>query len=246
MSEQRVALVTGASRGIGRAIAMALGQRNIIVAGTATSESGAAQLTADFAAAGVQGAGFVLKLGEMDSITACHEAVSSAPGSPAILVNNAGITRDGLFLRMKPEQWEEVIHTNLTGVFHLTKACIRAMLKARWGRIVSISSVVGIMGNPGQANYCASKAGVIGFTKSIAHEFATKGITANAVAPGFIATDMTAELTEQQAAAIQQQIPMGRMGEAEDIAQAVAFLASDNAAYITGQTLNVNGGMCMV
>lgn len=244
--EGKVAFVTGASRGIGRAIATALGKRGATVIGTATSDSGAAKITEYLNAEGVKGKGLALNVCDPEAIQAAFKAVTDEFGAPLIVVNNAAITQDNLFLRMKAEQWDSVIKTNLDGVFHVTKAAMRAMLKARWGRIVNISSVVGIMGNPGQANYCAAKAGVIGFTKSIAQEMAAKGITANAVAPGFIDTDMTRELNDDQRQAINEKIPMGKIGQPEDIANAVVFLASEDAAYITGQTLNVNGGMCMV
>ena len=242
----KVALVTGASRGIGRAIAVALGKCGATVVGTATSNEGAEKITAGLKAEGVSGRGYALNVCDKEVIKETYKQITDEWGAPLILVNNAAITQDNLFLRMKTEQWESVIKTNLDGVFHLTKAAMRAMLKARWGRIVNITSIVAIMGNPGQANYCAAKAGVIGFTKSIAQEMASKGITANTVAPGFIDTDMTRTLNDAQREAIHQKIPMGKIGQPEDIANAVVFLASDKAAYITGQTLNVNGGMCMV
>ncbi|MCB1827493.1 MAG: 3-oxoacyl-ACP reductase FabG [Coxiellaceae bacterium] len=244
--EGKVAFITGASRGIGRAIAIALGKRGATVVGTATSDAGAAKISEYLKAEGIKGAGYMLDVCNPEAIADVYAKVSEKHGVPLILVNNAAVTDDNLFLRMKPEQWSRVIQTNLDGVFHVTKAAMRGMLKARWGRVINITSVVAVMGNPGQANYCAAKAGVIGFTKSIAQEMAVKGITANAVAPGFIDTDMTRELNDVQRQAINEKIPMGKIGQPEDIANTVAFLASDDAAYMTGQTLNVNGGMCMV
>jgi len=242
----KIALVTGASRGIGKSVAMILAQAGAQVVGTATSDAGAQKIAANFEGAGLPGHGFVVDVGDPDAIAKLVSEVEKKVGAPNILVNNAAITRDNLFLRMKESEWHDVIRTNLDAMFHLTKACIRSMVKARWGRIISISSVVGVTGNPGQANYCAAKAGVIGFTKSIAQELAGRNITANTVAPGFIETDMTAALTDQQKEAILAQIPSKRMGKPEDIAQAVAFLASEGASYITGATLHVNGGMAMI
>lgn len=244
--DDKVAFITGASRGIGKATAVALGQRGVTVVGTATSESGAEKISDYLKVEGIKGLGYVLNVCDPEAVQATYAKISEEFAVPLILVNNAAVTEDNLFLRMKPEQWDKVIRTNLDGVFYTTKAVMRAMLKARWGRVINITSVVAIMGNPGQANYCASKAGVIGFTKSIAQEMAMKGITANAVAPGFIDTDMTRQLNDTQRQAINEKIPMGKIGQPEDIANTVAFLASDEAAYITGQTLNVNGGMCMV
>lgn len=247
MSEQnRVALVTGATRGIGKAIALELAKQGVSVVGTATSEAGAESITAYFSAAGFNGVGVVLNVTNPDSIQTALTTVEGKFGAPEILVNNAGITRDNLLLRMKDEEWDDVINTNLTAIFRLTKACIRAMVKARWGRIISISSVVGASGNPGQANYAASKAGLIGFNKSLAQEIATRGITANVVAPGYIASDMTEALNDDQKNAILERIPMQQIGQPQDIANAVAFLASDAASYITGVTLHVNGGMIMI
>lgn len=246
MSDQKVALVTGASRGIGKAIALKLASEGFIVAGTATSEGGAEGISQYLKESGFMGQGFTLNVCDEEQIKAVHKQISEDFGVPQVLVNNAAITKDNLFLRMKSEQWDAVINTNLNGVFHVTKACMRGMFKARWGRIVSITSIVGVSGNPGQANYCAAKAGVIGFTKSIAMEMAATGVTANTIAPGFIDTDMTRSLTEAQQAAILGQIPMKKMGAPEDIAESVAFLVSDKAAYITGQTLHINGGMLMV
>lgn len=243
---QKVAVVTGASRGIGKAIALALGQQGYVVAGTATSDAGAEKISHYLQEAGITGKGYVLNVCEEESVAATYEQISTDFAAPLVLVNNAAITQDNLFLRMKPEQWQAVIDTNLNSVFRMTKACLRAMLKQKWGRVITITSVVGVSGNPGQANYCAAKAAVIGFSKSLGQEMAAKNITFNTVAPGFIKTDMTDALTEQQQAAILGQIPMKRMGAPEDIANTVAFLASDQAAYITGQTLHVNGGMYMV
>ncbi len=246
MSEQnRVALVTGATRGIGKAIALELAKQGVSVVGTATSEAGAESISAYFSAAGLNGVGVVLNVTNPESIQNALTTVEEKFGAPEILVNNAGITRDNLLLRMKDEEWDDVINTNLTAIFRLTKACIRAMVKARWGRIISISSVVGASGNPGQANYAASKAGLIGFNKSLAQELATRGITANVVAPGYIASDMTEALNDDQKNAILSRIPMQQIGQPQDIANAVAFLASDAASYITGVTLHVNGGMYM-
>ena len=241
----KIALVTGATRGIGKAIALQLAKQGVMVAGTATSQSGADKISAMFTEAGLQGAGFVLNVTDSDAIAATVKAINDQFGVINILVNNAGITQDNLFLRMKPEQWDSVINTNLNSLYHLTKVCIRPMLKARWGRIINITSVVAVSGNPGQANYCSAKAGMIGFTKSIGQEFAAKGITANSVAPGFISTDMTNALTDDQKEAICSAIPMKKIGEPDDIANTVTFLASDDAKYITGQTLHVNGGMYM-
>jgi 3-oxoacyl-[acyl-carrier protein] reductase len=240
-----IALVTGASRGIGKAIAAVLGSKGATVIGTATSGSGAQGITDSFSASGIKGAGKVLDVTDPDSIAALMASVQEEFGVPTILVNNAGITRDNLLMRMKDDEWEDVIATNLTSVFRMSKACLRGMMKAKHGRIVTITSVIGATGNPGQANYAATKAGVIGFTKSLAREIGSRGITVNAVAPGFIDTDMTRELPEAQQQALLEQIPLGRLGAVEDIANAVAFLTSANAAYITGETLHVNGGMYM-
>jgi 3-oxoacyl-[acyl-carrier protein] reductase len=245
MLENDLALVTGASRGIGHAIAMALAGAGARVIGTSTSAEGAAALTAAFKSAGVQGRGAVLEASSPASIDALLAELEGAEGLPTILVNNAAITRDMLLLRMKPEDWDAVLTTNLTSVFRLSKACIKRMMKERRGRIVNITSIVGLTGNPGQTNYSAAKAGLLGFTKSLAREVASRGITVNAVAPGFIDTDMTRALNDEQRTALQGQIPMGRLGTAEDIAAAVLFLASPSAAYITGETLHVNGGMYM-
>ncbi len=239
--QQSIAVVTGASRGIGQAIAKALVEANYYVVASATSESGVAAIKEYL---GEQGTAFVLNLADKDSCAQFTEQVN-ALGAVSVLVNNAGITKDTLMLRMKDEDWDSVIETNLSGAFRLTKSFLKGMMKQRWGRIVNISSVVGAMGNPGQANYCASKAGIEGFTRSLAYELGSRGITVNAVAPGFIATDMTHELTEDQKQAMMANIPLGRYGEADEIAKAVRFLASDDAAYITGQVLGVNGGLNM-
>jgi 3-oxoacyl-[acyl-carrier protein] reductase len=245
MLQNDVALVTGASRGIGHEIAMALGKAGARVIGTSTTPEGAAALTSALASHGCNGRGAVLDAAEAASIDALVGELESAGEMPTILVNNAAITRDMLLLRMKPEDWDRVITTNLTSVYRLSKACLRRMMKERRGRIVTISSVVGLTGNPGQANYAAAKAGILGFTKSLAREVASRGITVNAVAPGFIDTDMTRALAEAQRAELLKQIPAGRLGAAAEVAAAVLFLASPQAAYITGETLHVNGGMYM-
>jgi len=238
----QVALVTGASRGIGAAVASALLAAGATVIGTATTESGAAAVTE---ALGGKGRGIVLNIADDASVQSALEDLQAHEGSPTILVNNAGITRDNLLMRMKSEEWDEVIATNLSGAFRVSKACLRGMMKARFGRIVNIASVIGIMGNAGQANYAAAKAGLIGFSKSLAREVGSRNITVNVVAPGFIDTDMTRVLPEEQRTNLQAQIPLGRLGEAHDIANAVVFLASPAGAYITGETLHVNGGMLM-
>jgi 3-oxoacyl-[acyl-carrier protein] reductase len=240
-----IALVTGASRGIGKAIAEVLGNRGATVIGTATSESGAQGITDSLSSSGIKGSGKVLNVTSPDSIDALMKAVQDEFGTPTILVNNAGITRDNLLMRMKDDEWDDVIETNLTSAFRMSKACLRGMMKAKHGRIVTITSVVGATGNPGQANYAATKAGVIGFTKSLAREIGSRGITVNTVAPGFIDTDMTRALPEEQRDALLEQIALGSLGTVEDIANAVAFLVSADAAYITGETLHVNGGMYM-
>jgi 3-oxoacyl-[acyl-carrier protein] reductase len=245
MLQNDVALVTGASRGIGHEIAMALGKAGARVIGTSTTPEGAAALTSALASHGCNGRGAVLDAAEAASIDALVGELESAGEMPTVLVNNAAITRDMLLLRMKPEDWDRVITTNLTSVYRLSKACLRRMMKERRGRIVTISSVVGLTGNPGQANYAAAKAGILGFTKSLAREVASRGVTVNAVAPGFIDTDMTRALAEAQRAELLKQIPAGRLGAAAEVAAAVLFLASPQAAYITGETLHVNGGMYM-
>lgn len=242
----KVVLVTGASRGIGRSIAMMYGQQGATVVGTSTSEAGAQALTDFFSEQSIKGLGVALDVSSLDSIKTLMLAMKESVGMPQILINNAGITNDNILLRMNEDQWQDVINTNLTGVYRLTKACVKSMFRAKAGRIINITSVVGVTGNPGQANYCASKAGVIGFTKAAAAEFAPFGITVNAVAPGFIETDMTSSLKEDVKQQLLETIPMRSLGSVQDIAQAVLFLTSDEAGYITGQTLHVNGGMCMV
>lgn len=239
----KIALVTGASRGIGRAIAQTLAARGARVFGTATSENGA-QSISDYLAD--KGQGLVLDVTQTNSIDATLEVIRATAGEIDILVNNAGITRDNLLMRMKDEEWNDILATNLTAIFRLSKSLMRPMMKKRYGRIITIGSVVGSMGNVGQANYAAAKAGLIGFSKSLAREVAARGITVNVVAPGFIETDMTAALPDNQRNDILAQVPAGRLGQAQEIAEAVAFLASDHAAYITGETLHVNGGMLMV
>ena len=245
MLDQDLALVTGASRGIGRAIALALGSAGATVVGTATTSEGAAQLGAALAAAGISGRGAVWNAADPASTEALIKDMDEAGGMPTILVNNAGIARDALILRMKSEDWEQTLAVNLSAVFRLSKACLRRMLKERHGRIINIGSVVGAIGNAGQVHYSAAKAGLVGFTKALAREVATRNITVNTVAPGFIETDMTRSLTDAQRAAYLSQIPAGRFGAAEEVANTVAFLASREAAYITGQTLHVNGGLYM-
>ena len=239
----RTALVTGASRGIGAGIAKLLAARNLRVVGTATTDAGAARIGE---ALGDARAGRRLDVRDPDSVDRFFGELAEEPGMPLVLVNNAGITRDNLMLRMTPEQWTAVIDTNLTGLYRVTRPVLRGMLRARWGRVVNLSSVVARSGNPGQTNYASSKAGIEGFTRSLALEVASRGITVNAVAPGYIATDMTGELSESQAGALLQRVPVGRMGTVEDIAEAVAFLVSDAGGYITGETLHVNGGLHVV
>lgn len=241
--EGKIALVTGASRGIGRATAETLAARGATVIGTATSEKGAADISAWL---GDKGRGYLLNVADVASIESVLASIQAEFGDIDILVNNAGITRDNLLIRMKDDEWQDVLDTNLTSVFRLSKAVLRAMMKKRFGRIITIGSVVGASGNPGQANYAAAKAGLVGFSKSLACEVASRGITVNVVAPGFIATDMTRALTDEQRAGILADVPANRLGEAKEIASAVAFLASDEAGYITGETLHVNGGMYMI
>lgn len=240
--QNKIALVTGATRGIGRAIAEELSAKGAFVIGTATSEKGAESISAYL---GDKGKGLVLNVTDAESIEQVLAQIKEQFGDIDILVNNAGITRDNLLMRMKDEEWFDIMQTNLTSVYRLSKAMLRTMMKKRYGRIITIGSVVGSSGNPGQTNYCAAKAGVIGFSKSLAKEVSSRGITVNVVAPGFIATDMTEELTEDQKNAILSQIPAGQLGQAKDIAKAVAFLASEDASYITGETLHVNGGLYM-
>jgi 3-oxoacyl-[acyl-carrier protein] reductase len=240
-----IALVTGASRGIGKAVALRLGNDGATVIGTATSDAGAEKITAYLKENGITGMGVMLNVTDQTSIDSVLETITKEFGAPTILVNNAGITRDNLLMRMKQEEWDDIIDTNLTSVYRLSKACMRAMTKARKGRIISISSVVGAAGNAGQTNYAAAKAGLLGFTKSLARELGARGVTVNAVAPGFIDTDMTKALPDAQREALLTGIPLNRLGQPEEIAAAVAFLASAGAAYITGETLHVNGGMYM-
>lgn len=246
MLNSQIALVTGASRGIGAAIAQELGRQGAIVIGTATSESGTAAISEALKAANIQGMGLALDVNDATQIEATLKTITSTFGEVSILINNAGITRDTLLMRMKDEDWDAVISTNLTSVFRMSQAVLRPMMKARTGRIISISSVVGHMGNAGQANYAAAKAGMTGFTKSLAAEVGSRGITVNCVAPGFIDTDMTAELPEPIKTKMLERIPLGRLGAVHEIAATVAFLASSHAAYISGETIHVNGGMLMV
>lgn len=242
---QRVALVTGASRGIGRAIAIRLAEAGRIVIGTATTETGAASISQALAERGLQGGGLALNVTDPASIAAVLKKIGETWGEPLILVNNAAITRDNLLMRMKDEEWQSILDTNLTSVYRMSKAVLRAMTKERFGRIVNIASVVAQTGNAGQANYAAAKAGMIGFTKSLAKEIGSRNVTVNAVAPGFIDTDMTRALPDAHKQALLGAIPLGRLGTAEEVAHAVAFLCSEEAAYITGETLNVNGGLYM-
>jgi 3-oxoacyl-[acyl-carrier protein] reductase len=245
MLTNQIALVTGASRGIGQAIAYALGNEQATVIGTATSEAGAQKISDGFKENGIIGTGMVLNVADSDSVTACLKKICEDYASPDILVNNAGVTRDGLLMVMKDEQWDDIINTNMTSIFRMSKAVVRPMMKKRSGRIINISSVVGSTGNPGQTNYAAAKAGLVGFSKSLAREIGSRNITVNTVSPGFIDTDMTKELSDDQIKTLTGQIPLGRLGSAEDIAAAVVFLASPSAAYITGENIHVNGGMYM-
>lgn len=240
--DKKIAIVTGASRGIGRAIAEKLALDGFFVIGTATSESGAEAISAYLAE---NGKGYTLNVADAESIEAFIKTIGDAFGVPAVLVNNAGITRDNLLMRMKDEEWDDIINTNLTSVFRMSKALMRGMIKARYGRIINISSVVGATGNAGQANYAAAKAGMVGFAKSMAKEVGSRGITVNTVAPGFIDTDMTKELSADIKNSLLGSIALGRLGQPEEIANAVSFLASEQASYITGETLHVNGGMYM-
>ena len=245
MLENQIAFVTGASRGIGGAIALELGRRGATVIGTATTEEGAQIIGKYLKEAGVKGTGATLNVNNAVQMESVLKVVNEEFGDIAILVNNAGITRDNLLLRMKDEEWDEILETDLKSVFRLSRAVLRAMMRSRYGRIINISSVVGATGNIGQSNYAAAKAGLFGFSKSLAREVGSRNITVNCIAPGFIATDMTRSLTEKQQEYLMQQIPLGRLGHAEDVASAVAFIASPGAAYITGATLHVNGGMFM-
>jgi 3-oxoacyl-[acyl-carrier protein] reductase len=243
--ESKVALVTGASRGIGRAIAERLAADGLTVVGTATSQGGADSIAAYLSESGGAGTGMVLRVEDQDSVSELIAAVNAQFGAPTVLINNAGITRDNILMRMKEDEWSDVINTNLTALYRVCKACARGMTKARWGRIINITSVVGCMGNAGQSNYAATKAGAEGFSRALARELGSRNITVNCIAPGFIDTDMTRELPAEQREQLQQQIPLGRLGEATEIAALVGFLASDSGAYITGETVHVNGGMYM-
>ena len=243
--EKKVALVTGASRGIGKAIAQCLCSEGYVVIGTATSDDGAERISSYLNAAGNGGCGMKLDVGSDESVICVIKAITENHGAPLILVNNAGITKDNLLMRMKADEWGDVINTNLNALYRTTKACLRGMTKARWGRIINITSVVGSMGNPGQSNYAATKAGAEGFSRAMSKEVGSRSITVNCVAPGFIDTDMTAELSESQKDAMLGQIPLGRLGAPEEIAALVGFLSSDAAAYITGETVHINGGMYM-
>ena len=245
MLKGQIALVTGASRGIGRAIALDLGRHGATVIGTATSESGAQSITSYLGEAGVSGRGLVLDVNDAAAIDAALALIRSEFGEIAILVNNAGITRDNLVMRMTDAEWDDIMSTNLKSIFRMSRAVLRAMVKARYGRIINISSVVGAMGNAGQANYAAAKAGIFGFSKSLAREVGSRNVTVNSIAPGFIDTDMTRALSDAQRDSLIQHVPMGRLGQAEDVAAAVTFLASPAAGYITGSTLHVNGGLYM-
>lgn len=245
MPSGKIALVTGASRGIGKAIALELGKQGAIVVGTATSEAGAQTISGYLQQAAVRGLGITLQVNDAESIHAALDSIQQRYGEIAILVNNAGITRDNLLMRMKDEEWDDIMDTNLGSVFRLSRAVLRAMMKARYGRIISIASVVGAMGNAGQTNYSAAKAGIVGFSKSLAREVGSRNITVNCVSPGFIDTDMTRALPEAQRDALLTHIPLGRLGQVTDVAHAVGFLASLQAGYITGANLHVNGGMYM-
>jgi 3-oxoacyl-[acyl-carrier protein] reductase len=241
----KVALVTGASRGIGQAIALELGRNGAVVVGTATSESGAERISATFKENGIEGFGLMLDVCSAESVDSVLSQIQERVGAPLILVNNAGITRDNLMMRMKDDEWNDVINTNLNSLFRLSKGVLRGMTKARWGRIISIGSVVGAMGNAGQVNYAAAKAGLEGFSRALAREVGSRAVTVNSVSPGFIDTDMTRELPQAQRDSLTAQIPLGRLGQAEEIAHVVAFLASEGAGYVTGATIPVNGGMYM-
>jgi 3-oxoacyl-[acyl-carrier protein] reductase len=241
----RVALVTGASRGIGKAIAEQLARDGLVVVGTATSSAGAESISGYLSELGNTGRGMVLQVGDPDSVKTLLTEVAAEYSAPLVLVNNAGITRDNLLMRMKEQEWDAVIDTNLNALYRLSKACLRGMTKARWGRIINVSSVVGSMGNIGQSNYAATKAGAEGFSRALAREVGSRSITVNCVAPGFIDTDMTRELPEEQRQLLQDQIPLGRLGDAAEVAAVVGFLAAEQAGYITGETIHINGGMYM-
>lgn len=243
--EARVALVTGASRGIGRAIAEALAADGFTVVGTATTDAGADAITAYLKEAGHAGCGMRLDVSDADSVSAVVKSIADTYGAPLVLVNNAGITRDNILMRMKDDEWDDVINTNLSAIYRVSKACLRGMTKARWGRIVNITSVVGSMGNIGQSNYAATKAGAEGFARALARELGSRSVTVNCVAPGFIDTDMTRELSDEQRELMLANIPLGRLGEPAEIAALVSFLCSDAAGYITGETVHINGGMHM-
>lgn len=242
---EKVALVTGASRGIGKAIAEQLAADGLVVVGTATSDAGADGITGYLEAAGARGCGMVMQVGDSDSISGVMAALAERFAAPLILVNNAGITRDNILMRMKPDEWDAVVDTNLNALYRVSKACLRGMTKARWGRIINITSVVGSMGNIGQSNYAATKAGAEGFSRALSRELGSRAVTVNCVAPGFIDTDMTRELPEAQRELLLQQIPLGRLGDPAEVAAVVSFLASPQGAYITGETIHINGGMYM-
>jgi len=246
MLNEKLVLVTGASRGIGRAIALTLGDAGATVIGTATSDEGASNITKIFAENNILGKGMILNVTDNEQISELLKSITADYGSVDILVNNAGITRDNILVRMKEDEWDDIINTNLSSVYKMSKAVLRGMIKKRSGRIISITSVVGAMGNAGQSNYAAAKAGIMGFTKSLAREVGVRGITVNAIAPGFIETDMTNKLPEDQKVALASQIPMARLGTVDEIAQSVLFLAGESGSYITAQTLHVNGGMYTV
>lgn len=241
-----IALVTGATRGIGNAIAQALGNAGATVIGTATSANGAQSITDNLKAAGIEGEGYVLDVNDNEAVSTLIKDISERYGTPSILINNAGITRDNLLMRMKDDEWDGVISTNLSSIYRLSKAVLRGMMKLKKGRIISVASVVGVMGNAGQTNYSAAKAGIMGFSKSLAREVGSRGITVNTVAPGFIDTDMTRALGDEQRELLIKQVPLNRLGSVDDIAQTVLFLASSSASYITGETIHVNGGMYMI
>lgn len=243
--EGKVALVTGATRGIGKAIALELGRQGAVVVGTATSESGASSISEYLQAADISGAGLCLDVGCGESVEAVLKTIQEQFGAVAIIVNNAGITRDNIMLRMKDDEWDSVMNTNLKSIYRVVKGCLRGMTKARWGRVINVSSVVASMGNAGQANYAAAKAGMEGFSRALAREVASRNITINCVAPGFIDTDMTSGLAEEHKQTLQAQIPLGRLGQPEEIAAVVGFLASEAGGYVTGETIHVNGGMYM-